>query len=229
MTILETSVTEQEAFLRQYLRRLRDNVTSFRSLFRIFKWIFIVSLVVQIIIIIIVMSQGGIFTAAGFIQVAFLSIAVSLFIWFWSLCANLADLQVSKIENDLKNQFSFRKEATRSSGEILEAAKKRAGHMIENKGDNVVVNIGDGSVSGVTQTKQVEASAEVAEILALLLAYTKESGDTSAQAAAQEFAEETAKSDPDKGRLASLWATIAAAVPSILTVVKIADGVRKFF
>ncbi len=226
---MQTSIEKQEVFLESYLSNLKENAVGFRRVFSVFKWFFVFTTGLQIVVMFFLIAQGGLMSFFGLFQAVILALVIGLLAWFWSLCVKFAGLQISKIEHDLKTQLSFRKEVQRSSSDILEAAKRRAGHMVKSKGDNVVINVGSGSVSDVDQTKQVEGTAEVGEILALILAYTQEVADRDAQTAAEKFAEEATKSEPDKSVLATLWATIAAAIPSILTVVKITEGVKKLF
>lgn len=229
MTEFTKSLSEHEQYVKSYLTQLRDIASDFESIFSIFKWIFVVGLGLQVIILLGSLFTGGFYS---FLSVAYLVIfaaGTALTVWFWSLCVRLARLQKTKIEHDVSTTYSMRVENKRTASEILAAAEKRAETMIDASGDNNVILVGSGSISGVSQNKTITGGDDLAQFLALLIAYAEESDSEDAAKLANEFADEAAKASPDKGALATLWAGISAAVPTILGVTKIVSGVKGLF
>ena len=222
------TLSDQEIFVREYLEDLRVNTLGFRFIFQVFTFLFGITVAIQVIGLMLFLGNPD-FGLIAIIQLIFLILYVILIARFFGLCARFAGLQIKKIDYDLRSQLNFRKETVKTSEEILSAAKRKVGHRVTSSGDNAVIMIGDGSISNVKQSKTVQGSPELIDLLALIISYTEEAGSAKATDAAQEFATEATKPDPDRGRMATLWATIAASVPSILSVVKIAEGVKALF
>ena len=229
MNDVSQSLDEHRSFVGSYLSDLRDVADSAERLFSIYKWLFIVALGIQVLVLLGTMLAGGFFAIQSIVSLLLLGAATALTVWFWTICVTFARLQKSKIEHDISTNYTIRAENKRSASEILEAAQKRAENMIDASGDNNVILVGSGSISGVSQSKTIASGEDVAQILALIIAYAEESESQEGVKLANEFANEAAKSEPDKGALAVLWAGITAAIPAILGVTKIVTGVKSLF
>jgi len=223
---LAVSLKEQNLFVHRHLSKVIDNAEEFKKLFNVLKWLFGLSTLLSFIVILISISYEPFLSI---IQLVFAAIYLGLVIWFSVLASDFAELHIAKANFELKSQLSWREETVRSSDEILSAAKKRAGHKIRNKGDNTVILIGSGTVSNIQQTKTISGEQKLIELLSLVISFAEETGNKSAIEAANKFAEEAASTKPEKGKLAILWGTIAASIPSILSVLKIVNGVKTLF
>lgn len=212
-----------DAFAPQYLQSLKQNLSDFGLIFRIVMGFQIAATIIALFATIPFIFRFGFLAALnGVITIAF----IVLMTWFTKLCKTFVNLQLSKTENELQNTITFRNVTKNTSDKILEAAEKRAGHNISVNGDNTVLALDGGSVSGVSQNKTVTGSSEILQTLSLLIEYCKESGNTEAAKYAQELAAEATKPNKDKSILFDIWNKIISLEPSISKISKIVLGVK---
>ncbi len=213
-----------ENFAEGYLLALKSNLSSFRHFFTGLLFLYGTLTLFLICLIVVLFDGSGILALLQSVP-TILNFAV--LVWLAEdFCGDFVKLQVSKTENALINTISFRGEATKMNKKILEQAEKRAGHTITLHGDNAILAIDGSSVSDVRQTKTVQGDPETIKSLALLIAYCQETGNSVAISASQEMAAEATKNTPNRGKIFSFWNTIVAAIPSILSTVKIVEGVK---
>ena len=211
-------------FSSYYLRSLEGNLSSFRNFFLALAIIFFIQGLASIIYTQLINKNA----ISGF-QLIIILVTFIFVIWFSYLGQEYVRLQKEKVENDIYNTITYREESIRMSKEIIENAEKKAENIITIHGDNAVLAIGGSTISGVTQTKTVQGGTELIKSLALLVAYCEQSNIEDAKRYAYQLSEEATKPTPDKGTLFDLWNMISVALPSVTSIVKIAEGVKKLF
>jgi hypothetical protein len=131
-------------------------------------------------------------------------------------------LRRARIENEVYNMQRDKKENADTTAELIKAVRQRTSTIV--RGNNINF-IGGDNFGNVSIT--VRGGEDMAKAIGTLLAYTERVGNQSAIVAAKEIASESTKPKADKGKVFRLWSGIASALPSVLDVKEIVDGISK--
>ena len=140
-----------EQFSEYYLGKLKNTLSKFSTFFLIIAGLVFIQFIVGVFILFSAIGgTGGI--AAAFQQ----TLSFGMLVWLAILVRNLVNLQTEKVENDIVTTIKHRKESKSMSEEILKKAEQKAAHKITINGDNAMLAIDGGTISGSSQVKNEE-------------------------------------------------------------------------
>ncbi len=218
--------TGDQDFTRIYLSSLDKNLSGFYSFFRIIAAFFALQSVAGFIVAIALLSTtlwGAILLLAYFFQTA-------ICVWGAVLARDFVQLQVRKTKFETVRNAEFRTETVKMGKQVLEKVRRRAEKILNSvtvAGNNygaILANVGDNN--HVVQIVNAKESKEVAEAIALMLAYCEEEGNPNAIQISKTIAKEAENANPEKSILFQQWTTLISILPGIADVVKIAQGLR---
>jgi len=210
-----------EEFSKYYLSSIKANLSEFSTYFTL------VGLVITIQIVIGMFILFFAFKNSDGIAIAFQQlISLGMLIWLAMLAKQFIRIQMEKVENDISNTILFRKESKKMSEDITKKIEQKAANKITVMGDNAMIAVDGGSISGSSQVKNVQGETELVKSLALLVSYCEEFNEAEALKAANQLTEEAVKANPDKGVVFGLWNKIISEIPKVSEVVSIANSVK---
>lgn len=213
-----------EEFSGYYLVQLKSNLRKFSTFFSVIGFIIFIQLLIEIFTLLIAFRDSvGI---AGAVQK---TLSFSMLVWLAFLVSNLVKLQSEKVENDIVTTIKHRSESKSMSEKILKKAEERAGHKITITGDNAMLALDGGSISGSSQVKNIQGDTELMKSLALLISYVEESKEPQAIHAANKLAEEATKPEPDKGKIFELWNKVTVITPQVSELVSVVSSIKSLF
>ena len=217
-----------DEYVRTYFRDLRDNISGFRAYFWVQGILFAVSVLIQMIMLAYLTDLSGGAGVASMPILVCIIFSTGMFVWLFVLCAQFASLQMRRIGDEMQNTSRFQLETVQMSSKIFEAAERRAGDSVVINGANSVFNF-KGKMGDVNQTVQVAGSEGVVSALALLVEYCRGLQNDEATLAAEHLARAAAENPVDKAKIFGIWTRIVALVPTVASVVKIAEGIKALF
>ncbi|MDO6564513.1 hypothetical protein Q4488_14070 [Amphritea sp. 1_MG-2023] len=210
-----------EQFSEYYLGKLKKTLSKFSTFFLIIAGLVFIQFIVGVFVLFSAIGGAG-SIAAAFQQ----ALSFGMIIWLAILVRNLINLQTEKVENDIVTTIKHRKESKSMSEEILKKAEKKAAHKITINGDNAMLAIDGGTISGSSQIKNVHGDTELMKSMALLLGYVEESGNREAISAANNLVEEATQPEPNKEKMFDLWGKITSITPQITEIISVVNSVK---
>lgn len=213
-----------EQFSGYYLKQLKLSLSNFSTYFSVVGFVVGIQFIGGIFLLLLAFRES-----VGVVSAIQQVLSFSMLVWLAILVKNFVTLQTEKIENDIVTTIEHRNESKIMSEKILRKAEEKAGHKITVNGDNAMLAIDGGTISGSSQVKNVQGETELMKSLALLISYVEESEEPDAIRAANELAGEATKPEPDKGTIFDLWNKITTITPQVSELVSVVGSVKSLF